>query len=249
MLLLVSKGDIDMKQGLKEEDKKVTIVNGNDNNDDDRKKNKKKRLIVLIALLIFLIIDIVCGIIFIPKIINKLNNKNKESTSSYVMDEYTKNRYNNLLSYINDLRIDSTYEGNISEITALTYDKPHLCVSYQNDNEPGYIEVEIDDKENIDEILEMFKDGHPTAGTYTYAIQKETFNTHKTINISSSLIKGHVSTYGVVDYLSCTYVYNDTTLCSLTNEEYSDEGLYNNIVKVTEQEDKLLFDLYYYLLK
>jgi hypothetical protein len=238
-----------MNQGnnKEEKNKKVVLVKNN-NEDDDKKKKSKRRLIIIIALIVFLVIDVICGIIFIPKIINKLKGNNKENESSYMMDQHTSSRYENLLAYINHARFDSSYSDDMSEITALRYDKPYLYVSYQNDTEPGYIEVEIDDKENIDQVLEIFKDTIPNVGTYSYAIHKEEFNTHKNINISSSLIKGHVSTYVSIDYLSCTYLYDGNTLCSLVNEEYSDEGIYSNITKVTEKEDKLLFDFYYYLL-
>lgn len=106
----------------------------------------------------------------------------------------------------------------------------------------------MDDCNDINEVLNVFKESVPSVTKYGYENKKETFNTHKSININSSLIKGYVSTFVDKDYLSCTYLYDETTIASIAHEEFSDEGIYNKISKVTEQENKLLFDLYYFIL-
>lgn len=72
---MVKQGDNNQNQ------EKVVYVKVKDQ--DEEKRNKRRRIIALI-LGLFVVIDIILGIIFIPKIIKNLN-KQSNTTSSYVM--------------------------------------------------------------------------------------------------------------------------------------------------------------------
>lgn len=237
-MAMVKQGDNNQNQ-----EEKVVYVKAKD--EDSEKKNKRRKIIALI-LGLFVVVDIILGIIFIPKIIKNLN-KQSNTPSSYVMDKHTETRYNNLLSYVNQQRQDGGYSSDMTSIVALSFSKPNLQISYKNDAKPGYLSVNMDDCADFSEALNSFNNGIPTPGKYVYEVRDEEFYTSKNININSSLIQGHISSFGTKIYLSCTYLYNDTTIASITHQDFNDEGIYTPY-KVTEQENKILFDLYYFIL-
>lgn len=217
---------------------------------DDKKKISKKRLITIIIIIIVLIIDIVLSIIFIPKLINKMKNKSssssKEEESSYVVSDATKTRYTNMATYINKVREENGYDS-INDIVSLQYMDKSLFVSYQNATHPGYIKIELVTPTKVDEALEIFDNEITDPYTYVNVINECTFN-EKSVNVSYKPIKGISYRFGTTDYISFTCQYNDSTLASLTQAEYNDGGLYENISKATISESPSLYDIYWYIL-
>ena len=209
-------------------------------NDDDNKK--KKRLIAVIILCFVLVIDVVLALIFIPKFLNK-NNTTTES--SYVMDENTSTRYNNLLGYINKERNDVS-KPEMNKIVSLEFVNNKLEISLKNEESPSYIEIKLpSDIETSGDALSIFNKGI-NLGKYETVIYDEQFSV-KELNIKDKQsVNGIVSTTGVEDFVSYTAGEN-YSLISSSHKIYNNDGLYD-YTAVTEKGDKVTYDFYYYIL-
>ena len=220
-----------------QKEKVVYVMVKKDTGEDERKK--KQRTTLIVGAMFFGIVDIVLAVIFIPKLFGNTSN-------GYRMSDITIDRYNNVVNYINQQRGDLGLSTDMTDIVALTFKDHNLCVSYQNETEPGYMSITMPDIDSVSGALDVFNGGAPSVGAYEYVIQVETFNTSKEIDIQSPLLKGHIANYGLNDYLSCTYQYDETTLCSMTNVNLNSDT--REIASVTESECKPLYDMWYYIL-
>ena len=224
------------------EEKEVKYVKVVDQK-DSQDKSKLAQIIGLSVLSIFLVFFILLLFLVLA---GSNNGQEETSGSESEVSEETKTIYNNILSYTNSERT-SLGLSEADKIVSLQYVDSKLCVTYCNDDVPGYIEITIN-AESIDAALNEFKEETPKQGSYANTVINMTYNTEKEINISYEDKVGVVSTWMNKDYISMTYRYDENTLCSLSKAEYSDEGSYTGITAVTELEDKLLYEMYYYIL-
>ena len=224
----------------KDNQKEVVIIKEEDDND---KKNKKKRLIAILITLGILVVDLViASIIFIPKIIKYANKQDSE----YIISKETIDTYDNLLGYINKELSSASY-SNATEIVSISYKDNKLNVSYKNDNEPGYMNIDTSSS-TFNESLDKFKSSSYHPGSFDVSINKETFNQNKEVNVDyKNNIKGMVTTYGTSDYISFTCLSNKNEYASLCHEEYLDSGSYTNITYIKMSENRSLYDMFYYI--
>ena len=214
-----------------------------DKENKDSNKKKKPLIITIILVSLFAIIDIVLSIIFIPKMLR--NKQSSNNNDKYQLDEYTEARYLNLLTYINN---EATFLGAESptEIVAMQYTvNSHFDISYKTESNAGYIKIDIA-KPSVDEALDIFKEGLPSSGITT--IQKEEICTTKTYNGVYEENINLVTTFTTKTYISYTAKCDCGALISLSHKEYQDDGKYSEQTLIKKEEDKLLFDFYYYLL-
>ena len=225
-----------MNKDNKEEPKVIYVKV--DNNDDSK---KKRRLIAAIILCFVLVIDIVLALIFIPKFLNK----NNTTESSYVMDENTSTRYENLLSYINKERTDVS-KSEMDKIVSLEFINNKLEISLKNEESPSYIEIKLpNDIESSSDALSIFNKGI-SLGKYETIIYDEQYSVKELNTKDKQSVNGIVSTTGVEDFVSFTTADN-YSLISASHKTYNDDGLYD-YTSVTEKGDKVTYDFYYYIL-
>ncbi len=212
------------------------------NNNKEEKNNKKKnwRIYLIIFISISVVIDIILMIIFIPKLINK----NKSNNEPYVVEEYTIKRYENLLSYISLERKSASMDA-VKEIIALTYQESTLNIAFKSETQPGYMRISFSSNYSLNEALDAFKDKVPTLGTYTTSMMNGTYVNNISLNLPYSSYKGMIYTYGDKNYVACTYQYDKDIYASLLEEEYKENGDYQNVMTVNKKDNKVLYDLYY----
>ena len=223
---------------MSEENKKPkTVIIKTIDEKTERTKRRTKMLIVIAAVLV---LDIILAAIFIPRAIKR--SKEAGQSSSYVVDEKTEARYENMLSYINKERTE-VGKTELNEIVVLEYSNKKLKITAKSEEIPSYIEIKATITEEMTSILEIF-DNEVLPGQYETSFQDETIST-KELNISKKAATGIVTAKNDKDYVS--FIANDGhSMLSSCHQEYKEDGLYN-YTSVTASSDKLLYDFLYYL--
>ena len=209
---------------------------------EDEDKKKRRRVIIACILGTLLIIDILLMLIFIPMYFDK--QKNKEDEDGYVIGDNTKTQYDHLITYLNK-EINDVSLLSVDKIVSYQLDSGHMKIMTSNETYPIYVDIETTFT-SYDDSLTYFENNEPNLGTFTITVNKQDYS-DKQLNISS--YDSVVSTVSKIEdnhYVSFTG-YKENKMYSLTKGDYSDAGLYNP-TQTSIEEDKLLFDFYYYLL-
>ena len=206
-------------------------------NEKDNKQDKKKnrRLILAIIFALFGITDIVLAIIFIPKFLKKNKEDNK-----YIVTQESINRYSNILTYINK-ETKGVYPSSSSLVSYTLEDKVLKLSTIIENDKSLYIELSTT-YESYDEALKGF-DNEVSIGTYPITVKYE--------DITSYTLDVQVDKYLCIhtksvseSYISTTYL-KDKNMYSYSHQQDLDIGSHK---KVSYEEDKELYDFYYYLI-
>ena len=239
----------------KSKEEKVVLITPKQEED---KKEKKKNivLIVLGSIAGFLlttgaIIVIIFALISLGLIYAVNNIPHKSSDETYVVDKYTSNRYDNLLTYVNKEYHSLSQPGDIDTIYTFTISGPHLLLMCLKESTPIYVHIETGEADVV-EMLNMFKDSSPAVGSFANTFQIESINNDLDKNVSKYIDinkPSHIiiSQKGTENYISYLGMKDDKTFVSYTHGLYNNEGIYDTSLSITKS-NKLLFDMYYYLL-
>ena len=241
----------------KEEKERIDLIVPDDK--EDKAKKKKTLLIVfgsigtaIITIAIIVFILLLIGIILLALYVNKLKNKPSPSSSenTYVIDEYTSKRYNNLLTYVNNEYHSLSKSDDIEDISVFTISETHISLIALSDSNPIYMDIDTK-KDGVDTILDLFKETTYDAGKFANTIQIETINEELDKNVNQVLDTSLPHRTIVTSYLSNNYISylgmkDDHTFIANTHAIYQNDGAYTSATITNE--NKLLFDMYYYML-
>ena len=245
----------------KKDENNIKVIVPDEHQNDDQKEKKKNILLIVFGSVgatlitffsIIAIIVIVITIIFVIGLSNlNKNNTTSSSDDTYVMDEYTENRYKNLYNYVNSEWRDIGHDANINYISTLSINDTHMSMMCFCDNEPIYVDINVK-KNNVDEMLNIFKETTPKVGTFASTFQVEKLDETTTYNLDNYIVNSPinhviVSDFGVNKYMSFLGIKDDDTIVSNTHTLFNNENIYDASVKVTKS-NKLLFDMYWYIL-
>lgn len=196
---------------------------------------KKRRIIIAIILSLVAIIDVSLAIIFIPRFFKKKASEDNK----YLVSETTINRYNNILKYINK-ETDGVYEPSTS-IVSYTLENKVIKLSTVLPNEKSlYVELTTT-YESYDESLKIF-DNDLSVGSYTINVKYEDISSHN-LNLQVDKYVCINTNSFTETYISATYQ-KDKSIYSYTHEHQLLDGYHK---KTSLEEDKELYDFYYYL--
>ena len=174
----------------KEEKERIDLIVPDDK--EDKAKKKKTLLIVfgsigtaIITITIIVFILLLIGIILLALYVNKLKNKPSPSSSenTYVIDEHTSKRYNNLLTYVNNEYHSLSKSDDIKDISVFTISETHISLIALSDSNPIYMDIDTK-KDDVDTILDLFKETTYDAGKFANTIQIETNNEELDKNVN-----------------------------------------------------------------
>ncbi len=246
-----------------DKEKKIIHLTRKQVEEEERKEKKKNIAIIVIGAISAVIVSfiaitmiillILLLFVFVPILLNKSNNNTSEEPTSetYQIDEYTSWRYNHIKEYVNLEWHDLGQTSNIDTIYSLNIKEDHLYLTCLSEDVPLYIDIDMN-KSDEDAILNTFKDATPNVGSYSNTIVIETINTTKEKKIGYSnmkLIRGLVTDKGPNSYISFIASQDkDTYYISMTHALYREDGLYNDMITV-DKSNKLLYDMYYYMVE
>ena len=235
----------------KKEEKKVVYVQVNE--DKDNNHRKIGGAFFLIGGAVLLTGTIMLAVMLLPELTTKNQPSYSGSSSEpYRVSEDTKTIYSNLLSYIGKEAKDIDHNFiTPSDITSLSYNNEHyLEMTFVSNNKPGFFKVELNSSNNVEEALNVFKDSVPSVGTYICSVSFEVYGSDVSITIGD--INASIKTSKVEgldpQYVSTVVSKDENTIYCLCHEEYIVDHVYDNYLKATPNDNKVLYDFYYYCL-
>lgn len=231
-----------MIQNKQQPEQQVTTISGvNDNH--KKQDNKLTLLVVLISTGMILTVGLIVGCILLGLY---FRGKGNSDNTSYVVPNGTEERYEHLLTYINNERTSAGL-SNADKIVSFEFKDNDFYVSYSNENEPGFMRIETSNSD-VNTFLNTFTDRVPSTGTYGTEINIMTYNNTLSVNVTSETKVGYVSTYLGNNYLSATYMNLDGSISSLSKTAYLESGSYPEGMRANKSDNQLVYGLLYYIL-
>ena len=205
-------------------------------NEQPSKKQNKRILYAWIGLCV-VVIDIVSLLAY-------LAIKKPFKPAEYKVGESTVTLYNNLLSFF-DKCSDGVHPVP-NKLISVTFKDGYLNMSGINETNEIVIKYQTD-KEDINKALELFnksipdKSGVEIESAYTVSSEE--------LNIDNKEYVGCISTSLTNDkYISYTYRVDDKNLGSYPHQLFNESGLYSDGVTANYKDNKVLYDLYHYII-
>ena len=205
-------------------------------NKQPSKKQNKRILSAWIGLCI-VVIDIVTLLAY-------LSIKKPFKPAEYKVSESTIVLYNNLLSFFDECSDGAHPIPN--KLISVTFKDGCLNMSGINETKEIVIKYQTN-KDDINTALELFNKSIPDKSGVeiesAYPVSSEE------LNIDNKEHVGCISTSLTNEkYISYTYRADDKNLCSYPHQLYNESGLYSDGVVANYKDNKVLYDLYHYII-
>ena len=224
--------------------KETLVILPEPENEEDKKK-RRKRIIMLLVMMFILVADI-SGILAYFATMKDYHKG--DSDTPYVISEESVSIYQNLLTFVKNACGADHPKPN--KIIAINYSEDKLLVSSTNDFNEIY--VTYNHSGGIENALNVFTNGVPSLEGYSVD-SIFTVSNEKTVNCENYTMDGYRK--GIVSKsLTDNYYISFTGLCScgayksLVHTDYVDSGVYENILSVKQEDNKIIFDLLYIIL-
>lgn len=205
-------------------------------NEQPSKKQNKRILYAWIGLCV-VVIDIVSLLAY-------LAIKKPFKPTEYKVGESTITLYNNLLSFFDECS-DGVHPVP-NKLISVTFKDGYLNMSGINETNEIVIKYQTD-KEEINKALELFNKSIP--GKSGVEIESAYTVSSEELNIDNKEYVGCISTSLTNNkYISYTYRVDDKNLCSYSHQLYNESGLYSDGVVANYKDNKVLYDLYHYII-